>query len=186
VIAVDLLVRGLGLGDVYISIENLRGGDFADTLTGNSVTNFLQGGPRGDALNGGDGFDFADYFTATSGVIVDLDNASNNTGEAGGDTFVSIEGIRGSAFDDVLHGDNVLNGGNATNQLIGGLGADTLEGAAFDYADYRDSTTGLTVSLANPGSNTGERHLHLSRALSAVIWPIHSSETMSAISSQAV
>src|SRR5262245_5971287 len=127
-----------------MSIEKLRGGDCADTLIGNSATNCLQVGPSGDVLNGVDGFDFADYFTATSGIIVDLANASNNTGEVTGDTFVSIEGIRGSAFDDVLRGDNVLNGGTAVNQLNGGLGADTLDGGrGFDFADYRHSSTGL-------------------------------------------
>ena len=122
---------------------------------------------------GGGGFDYADYFNATSGITVDLGNASNNTDEAAGDTFVSIEGIRGSAFDDTLRGDNILNGGNAVNQLIGGLGADTLDGGGgFDYADYRNSAIGLTVSLANSAINRrgcGRRFSSPSRASSAAI-----------------
>ena len=148
---------GEAAGDTFVSIEGLAGSNLADTLIGNAGSNFLRGQGGGDALIGGGGFDFADYINATSGVTVDLGNALNNTDEADGDTFVSIEGLRGSAFDDVLRGDNVLNGGNAVNQLIGGLGADTLDGGGgFDYANYRNSTAGLTVSLASPGSNTGE------------------------------
>ena len=148
---------GDAAGDVYISIEGLVGSAVADTLIGNSANNFLRGQGGGDSLIGGGGFDFADYINAASGVTIDLANASNNTGEALGDTFVSIEGIRGSAFNDILRGDDVLNGGNAVNELIGGLGADTIDGGGgFDYADYRNSAIGLIVSLANSAINTGE------------------------------
>jgi hypothetical protein len=51
--------------------------------------------------------------------MVDLSNPSNNTGEAFGDTYLSIEGIRGSAFDDTLVGNT------ANNTLRGGRGAET-------------------------------------------------------------
>ena len=152
-----MINTGDAAGDTYISIEGLVGSSMADTLIGNNGNNFLRGQGGADALDGGDGFDFADYFNATSGVTVDLTTPANNTGEASGDTFTSIEGIRGSAFNDILRGDSVLNGGNPVNELNGGLGADILEGGGgFDYADYRNSSMGLTVSIANTSINTGE------------------------------
>ena len=156
-LANSLINTGDAAGDTYISIEGLVGSSMADTLIGNNGNNFLRGQGGADALDGGNGFDFADYFNATSGATVDLTTPANNTGEASGDTYTSIEGIRGSAFNDILRGDSVLNGGNPVNELIGGLGADILEGGGgFDYADYRNSSIGLTVSIANTAINTGE------------------------------
>jgi Ca2+-binding RTX toxin-like protein len=149
---------GQAAGDTYISIEGLVGSSFDDTLVGDNNINFLRGQLGGDTLNGQGGFDWADYINATSAVTVDLSNPGNNTGEAAGDTFIAIEGIRGSTHNDTLVGDAVLNGGTALNQFDGGLGADTLigNGGVGNYAVYRNSPIGLTVNLSNPGSNTGE------------------------------
>ncbi|AZO76937.1 MULTISPECIES: calcium-binding protein [unclassified Bosea (in: a-proteobacteria)] len=142
---------GEAAGDLYASIEGLRGGDFNDLLIGDAGDNFLRGGLGADALNGGGGFDFADYTSATAGVTVSLTDPAINTGEAAGDSYFSIEGVRGSDFNDTLIGDANL------NFLRGGLGADTLNGAGgFDYADYRYAIAGITVSLANAAINTGE------------------------------
>jgi Ca2+-binding RTX toxin-like protein len=145
-------------GDSYIGIEGLFGSAHADTLIGDGDTNFLRGGLGGDTLDGGDGFDWADYFSASAPVTVDLSNPSNNAGEAAGDTFTSIEGIKGSNFNDTLIGDALLNGGTALNQFEGGLGADTLigNGGVGNYAVYARSSVGLTVSLTNAAINTGE------------------------------
>ena len=81
-----------------------------------------------DSLNGGAGFDTAAYYNATFRVTASLINAAANTGEAAGDTYVSIEGLIGSSFNDQLTGDG------GSNTLIGGSGADALDGGAgFDY-----------------------------------------------------
>ncbi|WOH48857.1 calcium-binding protein [Bradyrhizobium sp. sBnM-33] len=142
---------GDAAGDTYTSIEGLIGSDFDDTLTGDGNVNLLRGGLGADALDGGGGNDFADYANATTSVTVNLANSAANTGEAAGDTFTSIEAIRGGDFNDTLIGDAAI------NILRGGLGADILDGGlGFDLADYGNATAGVTVNLANSGLNTGE------------------------------
>ena len=134
--------KGEALGDSYFSIENLTGSAFNDKLTGDSGANVLEGGKGGDQLDGAGGSDTASYEHATAGIIADLTKSSNNTGEAQGDTYSSIENLLGSSFNDRLVGDssnNVLTGGsgvdtlignNGDDKLIGGPGADTLNGGA--------------------------------------------------------
>ena len=78
----------------------------------------------------GDGFDVASYETATSGLTANLRNPSTNTGDAAGDTYILIEGLVGSAFDDTLIGTAV--GAEGHNTLEGGAGNDTLIGLGGD------------------------------------------------------
>ncbi|MBU2868074.1 hypothetical protein KO497_13920, partial [Pacificibacter marinus] len=90
-----------------------RGGN--DNLFGMDGNDVLIGGDGGDILNGGNGIDRAQYTDATAGLIADLQVASNNTGFAAGDTYVSIEDLYGSA-----HGDNLR--GDAGDNTISGYG----------------------------------------------------------------
>ncbi len=132
-------------------IENAIGGSGNDTITGNIGNNYLIGGLGADALDGLDGFDVASYRTATSGVVADLANSANNTGEAAGDTYANIEALEGSSHADTLTGNN------QNNYLTGGGGGDTLNGGGgFDHADYRAALAAITVNLANMAANTGD------------------------------
>lgn len=145
------LNTGEAAGDTYVGIEGLVGSDFDDTLVGNTGDNTLEGGAGADHLEGGSGGDYASYRHSPTGLTVSLANPSANTGEASGDTYVSIERLEGSAFDDVLTGDagdNVLRGGGGADRLDGGAG--------FDYASYFYASAGLKASLADPSLNTGE------------------------------
>src|SRR5205085_2040915 len=112
-------------GDTFISIENLVGSAFDDTLEGDANNN---------ALNGGSGIDTASYEHATAGVTVSLAiTAAQNTIGSGIDTLTGIENLTGSLFDDVLTGsssNNVLNGLDGNDVLNGGNGADTLVGGS--------------------------------------------------------
>src|SRR4029077_1609558 len=120
------------------------------TLIGDGADNTLTGNGGADVLNGGGGNDTASYRNALSGLTASLASPEEtNTGEAAGDTYISIENLTGTNFDDTLVGDS------GDNFLVGGLGADALfGGGGADYAAYVNSTVGLTVSLANPGNNT--------------------------------
>ncbi|MCG3168962.1 MAG: hypothetical protein CALGDGBN_00472 [Pseudomonadales bacterium] len=154
-VTVDLAVVGaqntVGAGnDTLISIANLSGSVFGDTLSGNGAANLLnglpgddvifggagadsllgssgndtlEGGNGDDSLDGGAGLDTASYAGAGAAVTVSLLAAgAQATGGAGSDTLVGIENLEGSAFRDTLTG-------NAGNNVLAGLGDnDTLSG----------------------------------------------------------
>src|SRR5262245_43582677 len=76
--------------------DNVEGLDGDATLIANDGA---------DVLDGGTGNDDAFYLTATSGVTADLLTPASNTGDAAGDTYISIENLFGSNFADQLFGD---------------------------------------------------------------------------------
>jgi len=112
----------------------LRGDGGDDTLVGNGGNDHLEGGLGADVLNGGGGRDYVRYHNAASGVTVDLVNGGS-AGEALGDSYIDVEFVQGSAFNDILIGDdqyNVLLGGDGNDRLAGGNGPDTLFGQGGD------------------------------------------------------
>ncbi len=158
---------GGGLGDdTLLSIENLIGSGFADTLTGSTAANsftggagndVLQGGAGNDVLNGGGDIDTASYADAVSGVTVSL--AISGPQAVGGgldsDTLIDIENLIGSSFADALIGgasNNTLSGGVGDDTLEGGLGDDVLDGGAdLDTASYSNAASAVRVSLGIVG-----------------------------------
>lgn len=138
-------------GDEYWEIENLFGSVYSDILTGNGGANTINGGAGDDTLNGGggndtliggvgadtliggSGTDTASYAGALAGVKANLTKASLNAGDAGGDSYSSIENLTGSSHNDTLTGNS------GANVLDGGTGNDTLDGAAGNDRLYGGS-----------------------------------------------
>jgi serralysin len=132
----------------------------ADQLYGGSGNDILIGGGGGDLLDGGTGTDTASYADAIEGVAGNLGTGVGTRGEALGDTFISVENLVGTRFNDSFtgssvanvldggNGDDRLSGGNGNDTLLGGSGNDTLIGGGHD--DYltggrgRDTLTGGT------------------------------------------
>ena len=187
---------GFAEGDTLTGIEYIYGSYYDDVLTGDDKVNRLVGDAGDDILNGGAGNDIlvggegadqlngdsgsrdaADYGSAKGGVVVDLVNGGTG-GEAAGDTYIGVEFVYGSDFDDVITGDDANNrlvgadgndqlfGGEGKDYLIGGEGADLLHGGAGtgDTAVYTNATSGVGVDLTNggyAGEATGDTYVDI-------------------------
>ena len=137
--------------DTLLGIENIIGTNFNDIIVGDDNDNVLEGLGGADSFNGGGGNDWVSYQESTAGVTVNLSNVSENTGDAQGDTFVSIENIIGTRFNDTLIGD-----GN-DNIFDAGEGIDSFDGkGGNDWVSYQKSTEAVTVDLSNALKNTGD------------------------------
>lgn len=143
--------------DILVDVENavgsffddhIIGNDQANELSGGSGNDTLSGGEGADTLNGGAGSDTADYANATSGVKLNLQRE-----KFGGDTYISIENLAGSGFDDRLKGDgaaNVLTGQGGDDTLRGGGGDDILLGD-FAYVGEAPPRPGMGDGYATLG-----------------------------------
>ena len=115
----------------YTEIENAVGGAGADDLFGENGDDLLIGGAGGDVLNGGANTDTASYADSNARVVINLGLGYAASGHAAGDSFVSIERVIGSAFNDRIVADaggNALWGGAGNDELTGGAGNDELFG----------------------------------------------------------
>ncbi len=133
----DAFTYRVGASTATVTII-INGEDNDDTFDGVTLSG---------AINGGLGNNTISYESSGVGVTVSLADASVNTGDAAGDTYIKIQNILGTVLDDTLTG----NDGN--NIIIGGLGADSMAGGdGIDTLDYVGSLAGVTVDL---GLNSG-------------------------------
>ncbi len=166
---VDNVING-GAGDDVIAggggNDTLGGGAGADSLSGDEGNDRFLGGEGADRYDGGLGAaDIVDYFGSSSGVTVALDGGFAGTGDGAGDTFFSIERVRGTALADNIRGDgaanllqgdagsdalngaggaDVLRGGGGTDLLTGGAGADTFQYTAL--TDIGDTIQDFSIA----------------------------------------
>ena len=146
----DRLFGGTGADALYGGTGNdtlqgdeghdaLFGGTGNDSLTGGDGNDTLTGGEGADTLAGGQGMDFADYSGSASGVTIDLTAGTASGGDAAGDVLSGIDGLYGSAWDDMLTGYDGQGASPAdpfTNIFYGGAGNDTLDGRGGDDQLY--------------------------------------------------
>ncbi|MFD0917927.1 hypothetical protein ACFQ14_16090 [Pseudahrensia aquimaris] len=192
---------GYAQGDELVAIENVVGSHHDDTITGDNNKNRLNGdegddmlyGLDGndtligcfgaDTLDGGAGTDTAHYGHAEQGVALSLMTGGTG-GEAAGDTFISIEAVYGTEFDDTIEGDNGVNrlngndgddmlmGAGGNDYLIGGEGADMLDGGdGYDTADYSGASAGVSLSLATGGTGgeaAGDTYTNVENVYSSI------------------
>ncbi len=139
--AVATIAFSGGEQDLVTNVENVTGGGSNDFLNGNSGDNtlrglggpdYLKGGGGSDVLDGGDGLDTVDHsLGATMGITVDLriSGAQLVSAQYGMDTFISIEQVFGTNFDDTLIGDGAANffqGAGGYDAIDGGDGDDNI------------------------------------------------------------
>jgi len=162
-LATGTALGGHAEGDVLTGIENLTGSDFADTLAGDDGNNALAGGAGddvliggagADVLDGGAGIDLASYASSGSGVTVKLWADKGERGHAQGDKLAGIENLIGSAYQDLLYGDdgdNRIDGGAGHDWLTGDNGDDVLIGAVGN--DWLRGGDGDDVLEGNDGDD---------------------------------
>ena len=173
--AIEIVLSGSGndtlVGDASDNLLSGAGG--TDSLSGGDGNDSLLGGTGNDVLDGGNGSDWALYTGATAAVTVNLSTGASS-GAHGSDSFVSIENIGGSDYNDSLtgsNGDNRIDGGAGNDILIaadgndtvtGGLGNDSLRGGAGN--DVLSGNEGADQLRGEAGDDTLDGGLTLDRA----------------------
>jgi len=160
-VAVDLIL-GTATGFAAISgIENITGGNAADSLVGDGNDNILAGGPGDDTYHFGDGFgldtiielvdaglDAIDFATATFGLIFMVNVGALTVTQGAGNTVThngnSIENFFGSDHDDSFV---LKDNAQVAGAVDGRDGLDTL-----DFSDYG---TSRQVLLTGKGTIDG-------------------------------
>jgi Ca2+-binding RTX toxin-like protein len=157
----DTLLGEGGLDTLYGGPGNdiLYGGADIDALRGEADDDYLIASTGPDDLNGGPGYDTADFSFLNRKVFVDLATGREQLipghihtlksieivygGTVGdlilGDGYANL--LRGFGGDDVLNGrthNDILYGGNNRDTLYGGLGHDKLYGEAHNDILYGD------------------------------------------------
>ena len=147
------VLQGLGGNDVLqgnAGDDTLSGGAGLDQMSGGAGEDgFLPADGQKDSIDGGAGRDLISYDAATAPVTVDL-VAQVGGVEGEQDQIVSVGGVVGGPFADVLRGsdfddpfataagnliaggpgDDVISGRGGPDTLIGGPGKDELDGGA--------------------------------------------------------
>jgi Ca2+-binding RTX toxin-like protein len=186
-VTVDLISKTVSSGatdGVVEGIELAAGSCYADTLRGNSKTNWFLGGPNGpaclesdrgvannhnDTFIGRGGADTAVYFLSSAAVNVNLATGKATGASEATDTLSGMEGIWGSDS-----GNDTLVGNSNPNIILGGLGNDTMrggggndmffeepgtdrvfgDGGTRDRVSYAFATSGANVDMGR-GNGTG-------------------------------
>jgi Ca2+-binding RTX toxin-like protein len=127
--------------------DKLHGEGGNDTLLGGDGDDYLRGGPGDDSIDGGAGIDRVAFFTATSGISVDLRivGVAQDTG-VGMDTLTGIEHASGTEFADVIYGND------GDNWLWGENGNDTI--SAFGGNDLVEVGPGDASADGGTGNDT--------------------------------
>jgi Ca2+-binding RTX toxin-like protein len=128
-------------------VDVLNGGDGDDVFAMGIASNC------GDAVDGGNGKDIADYQMRTAGVSITIDTLANDGEASEADKVLATvevmlggsgaDSMTGGTGDDELHGGpgaDLLSGGTGNDIIAGGPGVDTLlGGAGDDYFNEKDT-----------------------------------------------
>jgi Ca2+-binding RTX toxin-like protein len=151
--------------DQLVSIENVFGTNFNDSLTGNGANNVFSGLAGNDTLLGGAGNDTLNGGNGNDQLLANHNEGGILNGGAGNDTLRAGNGsatLNGGTGNDYLNGGDsgVLNGGEGDDLLEagiqlpsimnGGAGADILRGSGgatsggtYDFNAVNDSPAGV-------------------------------------------
>jgi len=165
-----------------VNADFLRGGAGAEELRGGGAYDWFVATTGADTYDGGQGNDMVSFLewtntqiasastfdsgaplsgSAVTGVLVDLENAANNTNLAAGNTLISVERVTGSSREDVFWGDgeeNDFRGLGGYDWFVGSEGGREryYGGAGVDTITYFNATSAVAVSLSNGAMVNGQ------------------------------
>jgi hypothetical protein len=147
------LITGLGSngyaeGDTYVHIQNATGSAYNDMFIANTLANRFDGGSGGS--------DTVSYASSAAGVTVNLSTGAGTGGSAQGDTYVHIQNVIGSAFNDTFVGNIDV------NSFDGGSGGQ-------DTVSYANSAQGVSVNFVSGrgvgGDAEGDTYSHIQNVI---------------------
>ena len=141
-LTVGIGVNGLGGTDTFVSIENLVGSAFDDTLCGNAANNVFTGGPGNDFILGLDGLDVAVIADARAAYAIW--NGGRRTTVMGAQGIDTLEGVERVQFNDRSVALD-LNQGEAAGTTV------RIIGAAFDTPYLNFELAGIGIRLFDTG-----------------------------------
>jgi len=155
----DNELRGLGDFDWFTATT---GRDTMDGGTGQDMISYVDW--LSTALNTADPFNPGGAPPPNgevTGVVVDLNDTSNNTNLAAGHEYISVERVTGSGRQDVFYGDeneNDFRGLGDFDWFVGSTGGREryFGGDGSDTVTYYNSTSGVNASLSNGARVNGE------------------------------
>ena len=112
--------------DTLSGIEGAFGTECDDVMIGNDEDNAFLGLEGDDEMDGAGGTDTVIFLLAFGPVSVDLAAGSSSGPVAGSDVLDGFENLWGSSADDLLQGDD------SANWILGSFGDDLLEGRGGD------------------------------------------------------
>lgn len=146
----------------FSGVRGLLGTKYNDTLVGGLADNDAFEGFRGDGgddmIDGGSGWDRADYRSSMSGIVVQLAAGTVESVSAGHDTLRAIEAVRGSMFDDVYDARGFVGGTVSTTANVGSYwyplnefspdgGNDQIYGNGSTRVSYELAMVGVQVDV---------------------------------------
>ena len=144
----DQIVYDSTTGKPLLGLSKLPTGNI---INGNGGDDTIHAAAGADIIDGGEGHNRVVYDMSKGAVSVDLTAGKGYKNFATGDTYVNVQDVVGSDYDDTLIGD-----GN-NNLLIGGKGADSIDGqGGVNTVSYASSNLAVTVDLLNSSGSGGD------------------------------
>ena len=158
----NLLSNNVALGTLTFSgARSVSATRFNDTLIGGVNDEFEQfrGEGGNDFIDGGTGWDRADYRFSTDGVQINLRSGTASSVSQGNDTLRSIEAVRGSMSDDVYDARGFVGGAVSTefnvasnwlavNEFSPDGGNDIVYGNGATRVSYEQVAVAVKVDLS--------------------------------------
>ncbi|WP_432419681.1 beta strand repeat-containing protein, partial [Herbaspirillum aquaticum] len=138
---------GYAQGDTYTHIQNVIGSDYNDVFVASGEANRFDGGLGSNTVS---------YASSNAGVNVNLQNGVGSGGAAAGDSYVRIQNIIGTAYNDTFVGSADV------NSFDGGSGGS-------DTVSYAGSTAGVSINFVSGrgtgGYAEGDSYNHIQNAI---------------------